>query len=140
LAYSVFSMAEFHRDAGLLTIQLGVSPERGREALARVRAELEKLCDEGPTEDEVESARSQLKGGILMGQESVSNRMYRLAHEEIYRGHYTPPEEQVREVLAVTREQVSALARRLLRPERFALAALGPAPGGELNAADWPAA
>ncbi len=139
LAYSVFSMAEFHRDAGLLMIQLGVSPERGREALARVRVELEKLCEEGPAEDEVESARSQLKGSILMGQESVSNRMYRLAHEEIYRGRYTSPEEQVREVLAVTREQVASLARRLLNPGRFALAALGPAPGGALEDA-WPAA
>ena len=140
LAYSVFSMADFHRDAGMLTIQLGVSPERGREALARVRTELEKLRDEGPAEDEVESARSQLKGSILMGQESVSNRMYRLAHEEIYRGGYTTPGEQVREVLAVTREQVSALARRLLRPDQFSLAAIGPAPGGELGAADWPVA
>ncbi len=138
LAYSVFSMADFHRDAGMLTIQLGVSPERGREALARVRTELEKLCESGPTEDEVESARSQLKGSILMGQESVSNRMYRLAHEEIYRGRATSPEEQVREVLAVTREQVVGLARRLLRPEQFSLAALGPAPGGALGAGDWP--
>ena len=140
LAYSVFSAADFHRDAGMLTIQLGVSPERGREALARVRTELEKLCEAGPTEDEVESARSQLKGSILMGQESVSNRMYRLAHEEIYRGRYTSPEEQVREVLAVTREQVAGLGRRLLRPEQFSLAALGPAPGGALGPGDWPAA
>ena len=137
LAYSVFSATDFHRDAGMLTIQLGVSPERGREALARVRAELEKLRAEGPGEDEVESARSQLKGSILMGQESVSNRMYQLAHEEIYRGGYTSPEEQVAKVLAVTREQVAEMGRRLLDPARFSLAALGPAPGGELTERDW---
>ena len=140
LAYAVFSLADFHRDAGMLSIQLGVSPERGREALDRVRAELETLYAEGPTEEEVESARSQLKGSILMGQESVSNRMYQLAHEEIYRGRYAPPEEQVHEVLAVTREQVAAMARRLLAPAAFSLAALGPAPGGELTERDWPAA
>jgi predicted Zn-dependent peptidase len=138
LAYSVFSTADFHRDAGMITIQLGVSPERGREALARVRSELEKLCEEGPSEEEVESARSQLKGGILMGQESVSNRMYQLAHEEIYLGTTTTPEEQVARVKAVSREQVAGLARRLLRPEQYALAALGPAPGGELGERDWP--
>jgi len=140
LAYSVFSTADFHRNAGLLSIQLGVSPERGREALKLVRAELAKLCETGPSEDEVESARSQLKGGILMGQESVSNRMYQLAHEEICCGSYTSPEEQVARVLAVTREQVAGLARRLLRPEQFFLAALGPAPNGKLEHGDWPSA
>jgi len=137
LAYSVFSSADFHRDAGLLAIQLGVSPERGREALKLVRAELEKLRAEGPGDEEVESARSQLKGSILMGQESVSNRMVQLAHEEIATGAYVPPDEQVARVMAVTRDQVAATARRLLDPATFALAALGPAPGGEIGEKDW---
>jgi predicted Zn-dependent peptidase len=138
LAYSVYSAADFHRDAGLLSIQLGVSPERGREALRRVREELDALVREGPGEDEVASARSQLKGTILMSEESVSSRMYHIAHEEIYRGSYTPPEEQVASVLAVTRDQVVEAARRFLRPERFVLTALGPTPDGLLTEADWP--
>lgn len=138
LAYSVYSAADFHRDAGLLSIQLGVSPERGREALKRVREELNTLVREGPTEEEVASARSQLKGTILMAQESVSSRMYHIAHEEMYRGGYTPPSQQVARVLAVTRDQVVAAARRFLVPEHFVLTALGPTPDGLLTEADWP--
>ena len=68
---------------------------------------------------------------------SVSNRMYQLAHEEIYRGEYTPPEEHVARLMAVTREQVTEVGRKLLRPENFALAALGPAADGELTEKDW---
>src|SRR5213079_469787 len=83
-------------------------------------------------------ARSQLKGSLVMGQESVSSRLYHLAHEELYRGGYSSAEEQVARVLAVTRDQVVDAARRYLRPERFALTALGPAPGGSLTEADWP--
>ena len=138
LAYSVFSVADFHRDAGLVSVQLGVSPERGREALRRVREELDKLCADGPGEAEVDAARLQLKGSVLMGQESVSNRMYQIAHEEIYCGRYTPPEEQVEKLMAVTREQVTEAARRLLPPGQFALAALGPAHGEPLSEQDWP--
>ena len=41
----------------LETIQLGVAPDRGREALARVRQELEMLVRDGPSEEEVASAR-----------------------------------------------------------------------------------
>ena len=138
LAYSVYSATDFHRDAGMISVQLGVSPERGREALRRVREELDKLRAGGPDEEEVAAARLQLKGSVLMGQESVSNRMYQIAHEEIYRGRYTPPEEQVEKLMAVTHDQVAAAAVRLLDPGNYALAALGPAHGDALGEADWP--
>jgi predicted Zn-dependent peptidase len=137
LAYSVFSTVDFHRDAGLLGIQLGVAPERGREALRRVREELERLLAEGPADAEIEAAIGQLRGNVLMGQESVSNRMYHLAHEELYRGTYTSPEQQLARILAVTPDQVRAAARRFLDPDRFVLTALGPAPGGALGEPDW---
>jgi predicted Zn-dependent peptidase len=138
LAYSVFSAVEFYRETGLLSIQLGVAPERGREALRRVRRELATLAEEGPTEEEVAAARFQLKGSLVMGQESVSSRLYHVAHEEIYRGTYTSPEEQLELVLAVSRDRVAELARRMLAPGRFAVSALGPATGDRLDAADWP--
>jgi predicted Zn-dependent peptidase len=138
LAYSVYSGQDFYRDAGMISIHMGVSPERGREALERVRLELHKLMQEGPSEDEVEGAKSQIRGSVLMEHEGVSARMVHLAHEEIYRGRYTPPEELVTRVLAVTREQVAGLGRRYLEPTRFALSALGPAPGGPLAERDWP--
>jgi predicted Zn-dependent peptidase len=137
LAYSVYSVVDFHRDAGLLSIQMGVAPDRGRDALARVRLELEKLRDGGPDGAEVEAAIAQLRGSVLMGQESVSNRMYSLAHEEIYRGTYTSPEEQLARLEAVTPEQVRAAARRFLDPRDFALTALGPAAGEPLGPSDW---
>ncbi|HTO92061.1 MAG TPA: pitrilysin family protein [Candidatus Sulfotelmatobacter sp.] len=137
LAYSVYSTVDFHRDGGLFGIQLGVAPDRGREALARVRHELTALVSDGPTEEEVDAAIAQLCGSVLMGQESVSNRMYHLAHEEIYRGHYTPPEEQVARIRAVTPAQVRAVAARFLPPGGFALTALGPAAGAPLSEQDW---
>ena len=77
-------------------------------------------------------------GSVVMGQESVSTRMSHLAQEELYRGRYVGPDEQVERVMAVTREQVAALAKRLLAPQSYALVAIGPAPGGPLTAADWP--
>ena len=138
LAYSVFSAADFHRDCGSLTIHLGVSPERAREALGRLRHELDLLITAGPEPAEVESAKAQLKGSIIMSQESVTNRMVNIARQELYTGHYTPPETQVEQVLAVTLEDVWSLARQLLRPEGFTLTALGPERGGLIDEGDWP--
>jgi predicted Zn-dependent peptidase len=140
LAYSVFSAQDFFRDSGMISIQMGVSPERGREALDRIRLELEKLRDEGPGPEEVEDAKQQIRGGVLMEHEGVSARMVHLAHEEIYRGVFTAPEELVNRVLEVQREQVADVAVRYLEPRRFAVTALGPAAGGPLTEADWPLA
>lgn len=140
LAYSVGSGLSFLSDAGLLSVQMGVSPEQGREALRLLRAELDNLAENGPSESEVEAARMYLKGGVIIGMESVSNRMEHMARQELYTGHYTPPEEHVEAVLAVTRDEVAALAGEFLRPERFSLCVLGPAPGGPIDERDWPLA
>ncbi|MEK7330526.1 MAG: pitrilysin family protein [Candidatus Eisenbacteria bacterium] len=137
LAYSVYSAIDFFRDAGMLSIHMGVLPERGREALRRTREELERLRRDGPDEEEVAAARRQLKGAVVMDNESISTRMIQLAHEEIYRGRYATLEQQIERILSVTREQVAAAARRYLDPARLALTALGPAPGGPITEADW---
>jgi predicted Zn-dependent peptidase len=138
LAYSVYSSLDFMRDSGLISIHLAVAPERGRQAMALLRDELARIASEGPSESEVETTKRQLHGSIVIAQESVSGRMYHMARQELYTGQYMTPEEQVERIQAVTRADVSALAAEFLRPERFALGALGPARGGPLTAADWP--
>jgi predicted Zn-dependent peptidase len=138
LAYSVYSVPDFFRDAGMLSIHMGVLPERGREALRCTREELERLRRDGPDADEVDAARRQVRGAVVMENESVSTRMIQLAHEEIYRARYTPVELQIERIMSVTREQVAEAARRFLDPARYALTALGPSPGGPITAADWP--
>jgi predicted Zn-dependent peptidase len=134
LAYSIYSSTDFHRDAGMLGIHLGVAPDRGREALDRVRQELDLLRTRGPDADEIASAKAQICGGIVMGQESVSNRMYHIAGEEIYLRKHTTPEEHVTKVEAVTPEQLAEAARRYLDPDAYTIAALGPTEGDRLQA------
>ncbi len=138
LAYSIFSTLDFMRDGGLVSIHMGVSPDRARQALALLREELVRIAGEGPTVAELESTRQQLKGSLTIGQESTSGRMYHMARQELYTGRYASPDEQVARILAVSHEQVKAVAAEFFAPERFALAALGPAPGGPLGPADWP--
>ncbi len=137
LAYSVSSAAEFHRDGGMLSIHLAVAPDRAHESLALVRKELESLERDGPGLDEVEAAKAQLRGSLLMGQESVSNRMFHLAQEEIYCGRTTEPEEVVERFMAVTREDVTNMARRYLPPCRFSVSALGPRTGQTVDESAW---
>jgi predicted Zn-dependent peptidase len=126
LAYSISSSAEFHRDGGMVSIHLAVAPDKGDEALDLVRRELDDLTTRGPNVTEVEAAKAQIRGSLVMGQESVSSRMFHFAQEEIYCGGFTDPELLVAKIGAVTLEQVAELAVRYLPPAGFAVAALGP--------------
>jgi predicted Zn-dependent peptidase len=117
---------------------LGVSPDKTREALRLLRDELERVLEEGPGADEVEAAKMQIKGSVVMGQESVSSRMYHVARQELQLGMQVPTEQQLEQLMAITRDEVAESLRRLVRPERFSLAVRGPADGDPIGPADWP--
>ncbi len=138
LAYSVYSSLETYRDTGLFSISLGVRPDRGGEALARVRDEMDRLRGEGPKPEELESGRAQLRGALLLGQESVSQHMTHLAVDEIYHGRTIPLDERLDRIDRVTREDVLRMADQFLRPEQFTVAGLGPAESEAALAAAWP--
>ncbi len=138
LAYFVSTSLDFLRDGGAVGIDLGVSPDKTRQVLGLLREELELLLVSGPTADEVEAAKMQLKGSIVMGQESVSSCMYHVARQELHLGHQTPTERQLERVRAVTRDEVVAALQELTSPARFSLAVMGPLDGEAVSVADWP--
>ena len=138
LAYFVSTSLDFLRDGGAIGIDLGVSPDKTREALQLLRDELDRLLEEGPGADEVEAAKMQIKGSVLMGQESVSSRMYHVARQELQLGMQIPTDLQLEQLMAITRDQVAESLRQLMRPERFSLAVRGPADGARIGPADWP--
>src|SRR5262249_29962210 len=62
LAYFVSTSLDFLRDGGAVGIDLGVSPDKTREALRLLREELDRLLQDGPGADEVEAAKMYIKG------------------------------------------------------------------------------
>ena len=136
LAYSVYSYADFYRDTGLFCISLDVAPERGRRALKVVLSEVADLQRNGLRAGELESAKAQLKGSLLLGLESLSSRMSRIARNEIYFGRHIPVRELVRQVERVREEQVVEIARRSLAEGAISLVALGPLPEGAYTEQD----
>ncbi|MEM9665187.1 MAG: insulinase family protein, partial [Bacteroidota bacterium] len=64
---------------------------------------------------------------IMMGQESLSNRMMRLGRQELYFQRYYTLDEVIEHIEAVTVEDVQHLAQTLFQPEAFSRAVLLPA-------------
>lgn len=125
LAYSVYSFQEAYRHTGVMGVYAAVRTEAAARALALIRVELERLAREPVSEEELERARAQLKSSLLLGLESVPERMHRMGEQLTLLGRTVPPEQVVARIEAVTAADVQAMAGRLLAGPQ-ALAAVGP--------------
>jgi predicted Zn-dependent peptidase len=126
LAYSVYSYASHHADAGSFCVGVGCLPGKLDEVLRVVRAELSSLVDRGIDDDELRRGKGQLRGGLVLGLEDSGARMSRIAKAELLYDELPSVEEMIRRIDTVTLPEVHDLARTLLH-RRESLAVVGPA-------------
>lgn len=126
LAYSVYSYHTSFRQAGLFSIYAGTSSEHLGRVLELIHNELEKVARKGLTKTELADTKTQLKGNMLIGLESTTNRMNRLATGFLYGVPPVPPAETIKPYLEVTQEQVAARARQLFEEKNMAITILSP--------------
>lgn len=132
LAYALYSFVASYLDTGLWGVYAGISRKKVREVTELILGEIDTLKDT-VTADELQRAKSQLKGNVILGLESTSSRMNNIARQEIYYGKYLSPKEIMDEIDSITIEQIRELAAYLIRKEFFSLTVYGPVPGDVLN-------
>ena len=126
LAYSVYSFASHHADAGTFAVAVGCLPSKADQVLDVVRAELDRLATDGVTPEELRRGQGQLSGGIVLSLEDSGSRMSRIAKAELLYDELPSIDEVLRRISAVTLDEVNDLARELFR-QRQTLAVVGPA-------------
>lgn len=126
LAYSVGTYAAGYKEGGLFAFYAGASPASTGEVIELMNAECEKIAVENITDDELLRAKNQVRAGLLMGQESMSNRMNRLGKDEILFDRVIPLEEIMQRIQAVTRDDVREVAADILKSGQFTMAQVGP--------------
>ena len=132
LAYSIYSYQASYRDCGLLVVYAGTSPESSNRVVDLIRAECARLRDEPVDPIDLQQAKDQLKGNLLLGLEGTSSRMTRLAKMEIYFQRNHELDEIIAGIEEVSADQFQALAERILRDEAFAITSIGPLPQAAL--------
>lgn len=126
LAYSVYSYHTSYRDSGLLGIYAGTGPANVTQILELLMKEVRQVQAEGIKASELQRTKDQIKGGMYLGLESVSNRMTRLGRSELCYDRVIDPDEVIEKVEAVTQEDILSLAQQLFKPENFSGVAIGP--------------
>jgi predicted Zn-dependent peptidase len=125
LAYSVYSYIASHADAGSLVVYAGASPENSAQLLEIMLRELGRFKSEPVPDDQLDGAREQLKGNLLLSLESSDNRMSRLAKNEIYFGTPMPLSEIMDGFDRVSAESIQRLACEILDNSALTLVMLG---------------
>jgi predicted Zn-dependent peptidase len=126
LVYTVFSYVDFFDDVGLFGIYLATVRKNVRRALAAIKSELKIIAADKLSETDLQSAKEQLKGGLVLGLENTSNRMNRLAKHEFLAERYISIDETIAGIEAVKASEVTDVARILFGDSRFSGVSLGP--------------
>ncbi|MEN6372856.1 MAG: pitrilysin family protein [Armatimonadota bacterium] len=126
LVYSIGSYSASYREGGMFTVYAGTSPENTELVIDLIGKEFGLIKTEKLDDVELIRGKNQIKGALVLGQESMSNRMSRLANSELYFGRVIPVGEIIEAVTRVTADDVIRVANELLADERIALAVVGP--------------
>jgi len=113
LAYSTYSFASGHADAGVFGLYAGCAPAKIDEVTELMVAELERLADGGITDAELRRSVGQLSGSLVLGLEDSGSRMSRLGKSELVHGELLSTQESLDRVRAVTAREVQELAADL---------------------------
>ena len=126
MAYAVYSFVSQYTDTGQIGVYLGTREDNLAEALAITAEQIADISAGNLPARELERAKENIKGRVLLSMESTSTRMNRLGKSLITDSELLSVDRIVAEIDAVDAESVCELAAALLAPERLSAACIGP--------------
>jgi predicted Zn-dependent peptidase len=126
MAYSVYTFGSQYAETGQVGIYVGTREDNLDACLEVIAAEIEDVGAGNLREGELDRAKENLEGRLLLSLESTSNRMSRLGRALVTDVELVSVEEIVRRVRAVTEDDVAEAARSLFAPARLSAAGIGP--------------
>jgi predicted Zn-dependent peptidase len=135
LVYTIYSMPNEYHDTGAMVIYAGASPDKANEVVDLTLKELRRLRERLIPPAELERARENIKGSIMLSLESSSSRMTNLAQQLIYFGRFYSFKEIMGGFDRVRAEDLRDLAYEMFHPATLAITALASDQRGRLKTA-----
>lgn len=126
LAYSVRASHGPYQDTGVFCIQAGLSRAKVHDAMAIMMREARKLKDKDVTNEELTRAKEYLKGRMMLDLEESSRLASYYAMQELLQHEVETPEEKIAKIMAVTKADIRAAAKDVIRRDRATVAVIGP--------------
>ena len=124
--YSINTINQSFYDTGSFAVAAGTDEEYVDHLRELIFAEFKKMAETPVSFEELDSAKAKLNGMLLMGQESLNNRMNRMAKSEMYYGRYISLDEIEQNINKVTEEDIQSFCQDFLNPDFYSETVLLP--------------
>ena len=128
LSYTVYSHYSPYTDTGVLSVYLATKPTQVALSLKIIEEVVHELRTQPLTDKDLELARENLKGMLLLQADSAESRMSSLARGEILLGQPQSLKELCDALDGVSPRDLLRVARKYLRSDRAAILGLGQGP------------
>ena len=136
LAYSISSGANYYQETGSFFINAGVENSKTAQAVRLTLQTMRQLARRAPSLRELRRAKEYAFGQIHLSLESTDNQMMWLGEGLLGHNRVINPDKLIRQIEAVTAEEVRAAAGLLVHNQRLNVAVVSPtAELGEIEAA-----
>ncbi len=126
LCYFIRASANPYEDTGTLMIQAGLDKRRINEAITAILVELKKVRTHGVTAAELKKAKEFLKGKLILDLEASDQVASWLSRQLLFEQKVKTPAEQIAKLERVTRADIQAVTRDIMRQQHLNLALIGP--------------
>lgn len=126
LAYTIFMSYTNFVDTGKFEVYAGVGNDKVDETIGAIAEEFTKIRSEGVGSKELDKAKEQVRGRIIMGLESNSAVADMMGSDLIVSGKVWTLQEMLDQVDKVSADDVTEAANKYLKPSDLHMAAIGP--------------
>ena len=126
LAYSIYSFLSGYSDSGMITVYAATRPQEVDRVVDLVCREIRRIGTKGVERKELERAKIQMKGGLMLSLESSHSRMSKLAKDELTHGRHMSLEDMLAQIDCVNQEQAFNVCRQFFTLDSLAITGLGP--------------
>ncbi len=126
MAYSIHAASHHYKGTGMFYVKAGLDPTRVEKAVALIGQEIRAMAERPVSNRELADTKGLLTGwNMFFGETSEEQRLV-LQGSLRNRGFVMPPEQWVKGLRSITREQIQTLAADIIRPETCTLALILP--------------
>ncbi len=126
LAYAINAAHQAYRTSGYFAAYAGVPHERREEVVSRMAGHLSKIRKFGITREELIRAKDNIRGHLAISLESTSEVASFLGAQELLLQKILSPDQLLKKLDTITKEDVARVSRSLFRSENLFLSIIGP--------------
>jgi len=126
LCYYIRAQADVYEDTGDLMIRSGIDFKKLGKAINIITKDLKDIREKGITKDELEKAKTFLKGRLTLQLEELNELADFYGREFILAKRILTPEQKIKKIMAVTKDQVNKVAKDIIKKEKLNLVLISP--------------